>query len=124
MLQERPKARKLRTRLAQHLLYSLRYVFFQPPVVTRGISFCECRRRFAGAGGEDREEIARPGASNWIECDAGGGVGHGAPDPFDDDLVRVGEQDAQVWVDCGLDIFAVTSRRERMRLVGAEKLTL
>ena len=70
-------------------------------MVTGGISFCECRRRFAGAGGEDREEIARPGASNWIKCDAGGGVGHGAPDPFDDDLVRIGEQDARIWVDCG-----------------------
>jgi hypothetical protein len=41
--------------------------------------------------------MARPGTFNWIECDARNRVGHGAADPLDDGLVRIGERDARVW---------------------------
>jgi hypothetical protein len=62
-------------------------------VVAPGVTFCEHRWRFAGTGGDDREEIARPGTSDWIERDAGNGVGYGTADPLDDGLVRISEQD-------------------------------
>lgn len=102
------------------LLHRLRHVVFQHALVALGISFRKHRRRLAGTGGEDREETARPGMSHWVKYDAGNRVSHGAVDPLDNGLVRIGKQDAQIWVNCGLDIFAVTFRRERVRMDGAE----
>ena len=113
------KTHELRTGLAQRLLHSFRHVFFQRSVVAPGVTFCERRWHFAGTGGEDCEEIARPGTFDWIECDAGNRVGYGAADTLDDGLVRNVSRMREFGSAADLDIFAVASRRERMRLDGA-----
>ena len=70
-----------------------------------------------------------PGRSTGSnERDAGNRVGYrgGTPDPLDDCLVRVGEQGPmrEYGSAADLDIFAVTARRERMRLDGAINQTV
>ena len=103
------------------LLHRLRPVGFQRALVALGISFPEHRQRLAGTGGEDRKKIARAGTSDWVECDE--------PEMESVTALRIRltmisygsvNRMREFGSTAYLGIFAVTFRRERVRMDGAE----